>query len=306
MKLINRVSKAAVFVTAVLLAGIVLFCSLEIYHDISEDRRARAENESLRHAAAEAAPTVNNKSVWKTVGSPETGLSSGDELVFPEDPAPLRVDFRVLKKANEDIIAWIYVPGTHINYPILKGKDNDYYLHRLPDKSYAAAGSLFMDFRCSSDFSDPVSIVYGHNMKNGTMFRDLEKYKSQEFYDEHPVYWLFTENRNYRVDIFAGYVTDIGDPVFDMGMQEDSANPFREIKSGENFEENGSSTGEKEESADRNDRRKEILGSAYVKSTFGSEIKVRDEECILVLSTCSYEFDNARYVLLGVLHKITA
>lgn len=315
MKLMHRILKLAVFVTATLLIGIIAFYFLEIFHDISEDRRIRIENEFLRRAvaetckeptpekAAEVSPADKNVSAGKIFKSPEIDSLIGEESLYQGDSVPLKVDFSVLKKINEDIKAWIYVPDTHINYPILKGDDNDYYLHRLPDRSYAVAGSLFMDFRCSPDFSDSVTVVYGHHMKNGTMFRDLEKYKNQKFYEKHPVYWLFTESMHYRVDIFAGYVTDTDDPVFDIVKQEDSVYaPERTNQEKNSEKENGKESGES--CGNNKEVLKGIVGRAYSKSSFKSEVEVKDDDCILVLSTCSYEFDNARYVLLGVLREI--
>ena len=92
------------------------------------------------------------------------------------DIVPIQVDFDVLSKENQDVIGWLYCPDTSINYPVVQAADNEYYLHRLLDDSKNAAGTLFMDYRNSADLSDWNSVIYGHNMKNGSMFGSLPDY----------------------------------------------------------------------------------------------------------------------------------
>ena len=88
---------------------------------------------------------------------------------------------------NPDIVAWIYIEGTKINYPIVQGEDNSYYLKHLFSGEWNGSGCIFLDSRNDASFADRHSIIYGHHMKNGTMFTDLDKYKKQDFFDEHPV-----------------------------------------------------------------------------------------------------------------------
>lgn len=107
------------------------------------------------------------------------GKKSG-EAPFPE------VDFAELQKINPDVVGWIYGADTHINYPVVQGKDNNYYLHRMFTGEDNRAGSIFLDSTNNKDFSDVHSILYGHHMKNGAMFHDLMEYKNQEYYDKHP------------------------------------------------------------------------------------------------------------------------
>ena len=120
---------------------------------------------------------------------------------------PIRVDFDALREKNDDVVAWIYCPDTPINYPVVQAADNEAYLHRLLDGSKNSAGTLFMDFRNSSDFSDWNSVIYGHNMKNGSMFGTLMDYKTQSYFDAHPKVFLLTPEQDYVVKIVAGFVT---------------------------------------------------------------------------------------------------
>ena len=96
------------------------------------------------------------------------------------------IDFDGLIEINDDVKAWIYIEGTDVNYPVLQGIDNNQYLFQSYKKKYLTAGSIYIDYRCDDDFSDKHTVVYGHNMKNGTMFGQTDKYKTDEYLKEHP------------------------------------------------------------------------------------------------------------------------
>ena len=98
--------------------------------------------------------------------------------------APISVDWDELKKINEDIIGWVYFTGLpQISYPVLQADDNEYYVHRTYDLSSdtSKAGCIFMDYRMADDFSSPYSIIYGHNVRDGSMLSDLARLKDQTF-----------------------------------------------------------------------------------------------------------------------------
>jgi len=183
----------------------------------------------------------------------------------------ISVDVAALKEAYPDVVGWIYCPGTVVNYPIVKGKDNDYYLHRLMDGEYSLGGTLFMDYRNTGDFSDWNSIIYGHNMKNGSMLAVLTEYYEQEFYEKHPVWYLFTEECDYQMELVGGYTTPADSNTY-------------------SFPESAEAKAALAEKADRN-------------STFESDMVIGEEERLVTLSTCVYDYENARYVLVGVLRE---
>ena len=180
----------------------------------------------------------------------------------------MEINFDILKSKNKDIVAWIYSEGTPINYPVVQSKDNDYYLRRLLDGTYNQGGTIFMDSRNNRNFEDYNTIIYGHNMKNNTMFGTLINYKKQEYFNEHPYIYLFTESKKYKIELFAGYVTSSKNDIY-------------------NFPQN-INTNEK------------LIKTAKEKSTFKSNTNVISEDKIITFSTCSYDFEDARYVLLGV------
>lgn len=195
-----------------------------------------------------------------------------EETTAEEKPYP-DVDFNGLKEVNKDVIGWIYLPDTMINYPVVHTTDNEYYLNHMADRTENPAGAIFMDARNPSDLSDRHSIIYGHHMKNGSMFAALKGYKKQDFFDSHKQGYLITENAVYRIDFFAGHVANVEEDAWQLDFS-DSAEFDNWIK--------------------------------YLKesSAFKSDIEPKYGDKIFTLSTCSYEFDNARFVLSGKLTKI--
>ena len=121
---------------------------------------------------------------------------------------PPYVNFDNLMQINPETEAWILLPDTKINYPIVKHTDNAYYLNHMIDGTSNSAGTLFIDTNNSNNFADQNTIVYGHNMKNGSMFGQLKKYGKEDFYKEHPCFYLYTKDGVWQYDIFSVRVVD--------------------------------------------------------------------------------------------------
>ena len=241
-------------VIIVILAAILIFSGWKLWQGLSEYKKGEAEYD----AAAEQ--YVNTD-----------GAGQEKETEGPKSLCPISVDFNSLLQENSDVVGWIYCEGTPINYPVLRGATNDTYLHTTIGGQSNSAGSIFMDYRCKEDLSGINTVIYGHNMKNGSMFAALHKYSSQEFYEEHPVMWYLTPSGNYRFDLIAGYVGEDEADVYDL------------------FTEQSQLT--------------EYLSYARSRSTFTpdealSSIPAENIPRIVVLSTCSYEFSDARYVVV--------
>ena len=116
-----------------------------------------------------------------------------------------------------DAIGWLYVPGTKIDYPLMQGSDNEFYLHHAYDGTKLMAGSVFLDWRCEKHFQNPINICYGHHMKNGTMLSDVVKFDEAAFFDAHKIGWLATADRVYRIDFFSLAHADCDDAIYDGG-----------------------------------------------------------------------------------------
>lgn len=141
----------------------------------------------------------------------------------PEDPGQepvktkekyLQVDFEGLEKINPDVIAWIDIPGLSISYPVVQGIDNSYYLHHLFTGEYNSSGSIFVDYHNQPDFMDLNTIVYGHNMKNGSMFGILSRYQDQTLWESSPFFYLYVPGKILKYQIFSSYAGQVGSDAY--------------------------------------------------------------------------------------------
>ncbi len=151
-------------------------------------------------------------------GSPEPGTDSEPEIPEPR----ISVDFSGLSAVNSDIFGWIYIPDTEISYPLLLGVDNSKYLNTAYNGSYSSFGSIFLDKKNSSDMSDRHSIIYGHNMKNGSMFGSLSDFARQAFYESHPFIYIITPDGYLKYEIFSAHKTSIADGIFVTSFSEEN------------------------------------------------------------------------------------
>lgn len=184
------------------------------------------------------------------------------------------VDFDELKKANEDIYAWIVVPGTQVDYPVLQHKSNNaYYLNRTINKKWSVYGSIFTEDYNNKNFNDFNTLVYGHNMKNGTMFGDLKKFRDAEFFKENRYITVYMENRILKYEIFAACTWD-----------------NKHILANRNFslEQNRTSYLE------------EIFAVRDMNSQIAKDMTVTSDDRIITLSTCMNNKEK-RFIVSGVL-----
>ena len=137
---------------------------------------------------------------------PDEDTQTESEEAPPEEGA---IDFEYLKTLNEDIYAWITVPGTIIDYPILQHPtDDSYYLHHNLDGSYGYPGCIYTESLNTKDFEDPNTVIYGHNMKAGTMFAELHKFEDGEFFSANDEVVIYLPEKTLHYQIFAAYIYD--------------------------------------------------------------------------------------------------
>lgn len=128
----------------------------------------------------------------------ETGVEG--QVSIPRNP----IDFKGLKQINEDVIGWVNIEATGSSYPITQGDDNSYYLTHTFQKTNNIAGCIFMDCENSKDFTDKNTVIYGHNMKSGSMFGGLRKFKEQkETFDKSHYFWIYAPGKVYKYEIFS-------------------------------------------------------------------------------------------------------
>lgn len=116
----------------------------------------------------------------------------------------------------DNSVGWICIPETKINYPVMYSGDNDFYLHRAVDGSYLRVGSIFLDYRCNSDFTSRINILYGQNMSDGSMFADVMKFIDSSYFDSHNYGWLSTPNAVYKIDFFSVSQPENYDDFYDV------------------------------------------------------------------------------------------
>ncbi len=264
--------KIPLILLCVIFLGISGYFGTRLYLEWSEYRAGKQAYEELTQYVQLNAPSTTETSFSKEdlPTHSETPPDETEPMQVPDDTVWPVVDFDALLAINPDVVAWIYIEGTSINYPVVQGEDNSYYLNRLLDGSYNGAGTIFLDYRNESDFSDRNSVLYGHHMNNGTMFQQITEYKDQSFYDEHPVCLIMTPDGNYKLEFFAGYVIDMNSQAWKMEFASD------------------------EEYA-------QWQQDAVSKSTFTGVAEPTPQDRVVTLSTCTYEYNDARYVLVGIL-----
>ena len=169
-----------------------------------------------------------------------------------------------LQSQNSDLAGWLTVPGTQIDYPFVQAADNDFYLRRDFNGAYALAGTLFMDYRCVKDFTSPNTIIYGHHMRNGSMFGTMKKFRDKDFFAANRTAVIYLPDKTYTVDLFAFMVVRSDDAILYDHEPDDGFLAYVE----------------------QNARHYRDIGATI-------------DDRFVTLSTCAYEFDNARMVLIG-------
>ena len=156
----------------------------------------------------------------KWQGSNEDGLTSTIETTTVPTTTPttepiVRVEnpknFAELQEECDDIIAWVEVPNTNVNYPVVQSsadEEEDFYLHRDLDKNYDFAGTIYIQKLNNKDFTDPHTVLYGHAMLNGTMFKTLHEFKDEDFFNENPTFTIYIPGHILTYQIFAAYQYD--------------------------------------------------------------------------------------------------
>lgn len=183
------------------------------------------------------------------------------------------IDFDALNRINEDTVAWISIPGTDIDYPVVQADNNDYYLTRSADKTMNSSGAIFMDMNNSASFSDKSTLIYGHNMNDGSMFAGLHDYEKQDFYDQHPYFYIYTPDGTYRkYHIFAALQIEDGPDYYPISFSSD--------KDFENY-----------------------IALLEKGTPISTGVTVEGGGSTITLSTCVKGNDTARYIIVGVLEE---
>lgn len=206
----KKISNIISNIVLVIAICVLIFAGYKLFGIFMEYKAGSDEYDALREYVAETTPAPE----------PEAEVSPGEPAGEPE-PAdtkpvpPITVDFAQLQQINPDIVGWIYIEAIpKISYPVVRGEDNDYYLHHTVEGVRNSSASIFMDFHNKGDFSDTNTIVYGHNMKNQSMFGLLKNLRDQSVYDQSPYFWILTPENNYRYEVFSARAVPYDDEVY--------------------------------------------------------------------------------------------
>lgn len=180
------------------------------------------------------------------------------------------VDFAGLKALNPDCIGWIRFENIDISYPIMQGEDNEYYLKHTFEGQEVTAASIFMDVNNHPDFTDQNTFIYGHNMKDKTMFGKLNDYKEEEFYKENPYFYIYTPDYTYRYDIFSCYLARV----------DNNLDFYTQFASEEQFG--------------------EFLEGVKAQSAYDTGVEVTSEDKVVTLMTCNRAGYDYRFLVHAV------
>lgn len=185
----------------------------------------------------------------------------------------LVIDWEALLAQNDDVVGWIRCPGTVINYPIVQGEDNEYYLEFLINGDWNAKGTPFVDIACPSPFKDYLTVVYGHRMRDGSMFASLLNYFSEAtYYEQFPKLEIYTPDGDYDMEIVSGAKVDSHDmSVYRFG----------------------------EYGADQNLEYANMVMAANRIVGYNGDAQLDGTERLVLLSTCTPQSDNMRFVIWG-------
>lgn len=226
------------------------------------------------------AEVPNGISGAKTTSTATSSLTSGKNKKAGKNSnlAENPIDFKTLKKINKEIFGWIYIPDTHIDYPLLQStKSDDFYLHSDIYGNYKYAGSLYSEYCNSTEMDDRVTLIYGHNMMDGSMFADLHKFRDTSFFNKHTTFYIYAPKRKLTYKVVSAFEYD-----------------SRHIMNTFNFAENKVF----KEYLDMIQNPRSV--SNNVNTKLNHKLGIKDK--IVTLSTCLNSGDG-RYLLQGVLVK---
>jgi sortase B len=249
---------------SLLLAGAAVVAGVLVFEQVSNQRQDR---ENARDTAAlrlaAGLPAEESAQASGAAGTPDGSLT--------RDPLPPAPDFAALTGENREIGAWLTIADTGIDYPVVQAKDNEYYLTRDAGGKPNRNGALFLDYRVHADFSDFSNVIYGHNMKSGRMFGTLERFKEKAYFEGHTAGVLHTPEKSLRLELFAVAVVHPDSALYEHLFLSPA-------------------------------ERDAHLALIREKAKYWRDAGVKETDRLLALSTCSYEYKEARTL---VFFKIT-
>ena len=204
----------------------------------------------IRHGFETATSTEANEAAAEIAAQPRENLTAKErepnrpvpEETLPPEPVPTQpqmewavapveddeymkmlkdINLEALREKNPAVVGWIFIPDCKINYPIVQGEDNHYYLKHTWDNRQSAAGAIFMESTNEADFSDPRTILYGHNMSNSSMFSSLTRYDTEKNWKKYPYVYLVTDEGVLRYEIYSSYKAEVESGTYALELEDE-------------------------------------------------------------------------------------
>ena len=271
----NKFILAIFLIIIVISISYILKSACDIYFSKNQKKLLEENNNNLKNSEVlEEQSLESNENMNSTNSSIEEQNESDSDFVTKQFERISKL--QELQKENSDIKAWIEIENTDINYPVLQGKDNSYYMKHNYKKQYSTNGSIFLDKAYSWERPSNNLLIYGHNNKNGTMFQSLLKYESKKYYNEHPLIRFTTNTQDLIFEIFAVFKSRV--------YYKNEENVFRYY-----YFINAKS--EKEFNEYVNNSKSASIYDTGKKATYG--------DMLLTLSTCSYHVEDGRFAIVA-------
>lgn len=255
---------AVVAVIAAVMAGGYSLCSY------TEEKNAGSEYNKIREEVV--------KEPEKTEKKEREELQKEQQQEETKEPVEIPIDFTQLQQMNPDVYAWIQIPGTAVDYPIVQSADdNTYYLTHDINNQQNVNGAIFTENYNHKDFQDPNTLIYGHNMRNGSMFQSLHQYMDRSFFDSNRTVIIYLPDRILHYKIFAAYLYDNRHIL--MSFDFSDKNVYKRYL-------------------------EDIFSMRDMNSFVDTSMKVDNKDKIITMSTCYAGISSQRYLVQAVLEDI--
>ncbi|MDO4321443.1 MAG: class B sortase [Lachnospiraceae bacterium] len=255
-------------------SGYTLYGFYQEYHKGSVEYDNLESSYAVDEQETEDFDALENEAALQNISGREvvTVTENGREVTLPMMHNP--IDFAELQQVNSDIVGWLRIRALDISYPVVQGEDNDFYLHRTFEKEDNFAGCLFVNCDNSPKLTDQNTIVYGHNMKNGSMFGKLKQFREEGTFDKGKYFWMFTPDLIYQYRIFSATVVDKTGLTYQTFFTDDEFSQW--------------------------------MNYAFETSEVDNTgVEVTKDDRVMTLSTCTGD-DSTRFVVMGKLVQIYA
>lgn len=249
--------------------GLGILCGIVGLYKYMEEKNAGKEYEDIKKEVVKE----------ETPDTEENTEQQETEETQPEQPAvEIPIDFAALQQQNPDVYAWIKVPGTAVDYPILQSStDNGYYLNHTIDGEEKKEGAIFTENYNTKTFEDPNTVIYGHDMKNGSMFQSIHQYMDRSFFDANRDITIYMPDRILHYKIFAAYLTDNKHLLMTYNFWDKDT--YKQYLDG-------------------------IFSMRDMNTFIDTSMEVTNEDKIITLSTCYAGISTQRYLVQAVLVSI--